>query len=118
MKDLQEKRRTLRFAPEKSPETEIEILLDFKIINISQSGILIETSNYLPVNSIHYLKLPGKKKTFSIKGIVKRVEAIKKGDKEFFNLALKFIDLSSEEKESLADFIRHIEQNKDLSFKD
>jgi len=88
--------------------TKIEFLRDFIIKNISEGGILIETSYLLPINSIHFLNLTYKEMNFYIKGIVKRVEKSTENNKEFFRIAFQFIDINSQQKSDLKNFINLI----------
>jgi c-di-GMP-binding flagellar brake protein YcgR len=92
----------------KKTESEIEILTDFTIVNISEGGILTETNTNLNVDSIHLLKLPYKELT--IKGLVKRVELERKNDEEIYKIAFQFIEITSQQKELLRDFINSIKR--------
>ena len=92
----------------KKIESEIEILTNFTIINISEGGILTETNTNLNVDSIHLLKLPYKELT--IKGLVKRVEIERKDDEEIYKIAFQFIEITSQQKELLRDFINLIKK--------
>ncbi len=85
--------------------TKIEFLRDFIIKNISEGGILIETTYSLPIDSIHFLNLTYKEINFYIKGIVKRVEKNIRNNEEFFKIAFQFIDIDSQQRSNLKEFI-------------
>lgn len=97
---MQERRRHPRHRPERDITGKVKSTMDFRVVDISESGVLVETRLGLPPSTVCELKVAMFGVDFTLKAKVRRCRAqltkTEAGCKVAYHSGLEFVDLDED----------------------